>query len=89
MKTIYMKCVNEGRTITWKLDENQFKHAYKTYEKWDLIKNIPEFEDVVNKELYAEAELDDFDQFIKEKVDPVLPLGMTYEEFEKVANELD
>lgn len=89
MKTIYMKCVNEGRTITWKIDEGQFNHAYKTYEKWNLVENLPKIEDSVDYELYAEAELEDFDKFIKEKIDPVLPLGMTFEEFEKVANELD
>ena len=89
MKTIYMKCVKEGRTITWKIDEGQFNHAYNTYEKWKLVENLPKIEDAVDYKLYEEANLDDFDTFIKEKVDPVLPIGMTFEEFEKVANELD
>ena len=89
MKTMYLKCVEEGRTITWKLDQDQFTHAHNTYKKYDLIEHLPEVEELLANDLYNEAQLEDFDEFIKEKVDPVLPTGMTYEEFVKVANEID
>ena len=41
--------------------------------------------DYLQTELLAQAGTDDFPKFIKDKVDPVFPLGMTYEDWKKKA----
>lgn len=87
--TIYKKCVEEGRTLTWQIEEENFQHAYNVYEKYDLIEKLPEFEDLIAYDIYNAANLDDFDEFIKEKVDPIFPIGMGYEEFKQKAMEID
>ncbi len=89
LMTIYKKCNDEGRTLTWQLNEEQFRHAYEVYQKYELVKTLPAMEDVIEKDLYYEAGLDDFEQFIQEKVEQNFPLGMTYEEFAKKAEEID
>lgn len=89
LMTIYKKCNEEGRTLTWQLNEEQFSHAYDVYKKYDLVDNLPPMEDVIDKDIYNEAKLDDFDEFIKTNVEKNFPVGMTYEEFEKKAAEVD
>lgn len=87
--TIYKKCIEEGRTLTWKIEDESFKHAYDVYERYDLIETLPEFEDVIAYDIYNEANLDDFDEFIKDKIDPIFPIGMSYDDFKKKAMEID
>jgi len=41
LMTIYKKAVAEGRTLTWKLDQDNFQHAYKVYEKYNLLEKLP------------------------------------------------
>lgn len=89
LMTIYKKCIEEGRTLTWEIQEENFKHAYDVYNKYDLIEELPEFDDVIAYDIYDEADLDNFDQFIKEKVDTTFPLGMSYENFKQKAIEID
>ena len=89
LMTIYKKCNAEGRTLTWQLNEEEFNHAYDVYKKFDLIKNLPDKEEVIERDIYNEASLDDFEEFIKNNVEKDFPVGMTYEEFEKKANEVD
>lgn len=89
LMTIYKKCIEEGRTLTWQIEEKNFKHAYDVYEKYDLIEKLPEFEDVIAYDIYNAANLDDFDEFIEEKIDPIFPIGMSYEDFKKKAMEID
>ncbi len=87
--TIYKKIVAEGRTLTWDLTHDNFEHAYHIYEKYDLLEKLPEYENVVYEQILAECGAEDFDTFIKEEIDPILPVGMTYEEFKKKAMEID
>ena len=89
LMTIYKKCNAEGRTLTWQLNEEEFNHAYDVYKKFDLIKNLPDKEEVIERDVYNEANLDNFEEFIKSNVEKDFPVGMTYEEFEKKANEVD
>ena len=88
MMTIHKKCVEEGRTLTWAIEEENFKHAYDIYEEYDLIETLPKFEDLINYDIYNEAKLDNFDEFIKSEVDNVFPIGMSYEDFKVKAEEL-
>ncbi|OLS02025.1 ABC transporter substrate-binding subunit SaoX [Tissierella creatinophila] len=87
--TIYKKCVEEGRTLTWEIEEESFQHAYDVYKRYDLIEKLPKFEDLIAYDIYNAAKLDDFDEFIKEKIDSVFPIGMSYEDFKKKAMEID
>ncbi len=89
LMTIYKKCNAEGRTLTWQLNEEEFTHAYDVYKKYDLVKNLPPMEDVIEKDVYNEANLDDFEDFIANNVEKNFPVGMTYEDFEKKAAEID
>ena len=63
--------------------------AYDVYKKFDLVKTLPKMEDVMQKDIYDEADLDDFEEFIQSKIEKDFPLGMTYEEFAEKANEID
>ena len=89
LMTIYKKCVAEGRTLTWKLDEKQAKFAMQVYENEDLMDVVPKYEDVVDEEFYNSCNLDDFDAFIGEKIEPVFPVGMNYEDWKAKALEID
>ena len=98
LRTIYVKAIAEGRTINWELSEGNWQTFLNEYIRWDIN---PEFcpdvtmddIDIIwrNKEMNAVYELGvpDFQDFIKEKVDSVFPVGMTYEEFVQVAKEID
>ncbi|MDO5096383.1 MAG: ABC transporter substrate-binding subunit SaoX [Peptostreptococcaceae bacterium] len=89
LMTIYKKCNEEGRTLTWQLNEKQFNHAYEVYKKYNLVKTLPPVEDVIERDIYNDAGLDDFDKYIQEKIEKDFPVGMTFEEFEKKANEIE
>ena len=89
LMTIYKKCNSEGRTLTWQINEEELAHVYDVYKKFDLVKNLPDMEDVIERDVYNEANLDNFEEFIKNNVEKDFPVGMTYEEFEKKANEVD
>lgn len=85
LMTIYKKCVSEGRTLTWNFNEKEFDHALKVYKEFNLLEKIPKKEEVVAEDIYKEANLPDFNKFIKEKVDNKYPVGMSFEEFKKKA----
>lgn len=89
MMTIYKKTVEEGRTLTWKIEEDNFKHAYNVYEKYNLIEKLPSFDELIEYNLYENCGAKDFDEFIKEEVDSIFPVGMRYEDFKKKAMEID
>lgn len=98
LRTIWTKIIAEGRTINWEMSEGNFKTWFAEHDRW----NIPEdyYPDLTMDELDKvwapdamnrayECGVPDFQKFIEEKVDPVLPIGMTFEEFMKVAKEID
>jgi len=59
---------------------------YKEYKKMD---KVPTYDEVVDKSLLDSCGADDFDAFIKEKVDPVFPQGMSYKDWKAKAMEMD
>ena len=88
LMTIYKKTVSEGRTITWdvdepaidrRLEENLAHGDYEPVEKSDLIQT----------ELLKESGSKDFQTFIKEEVDPIFPIGMSYDEWLEKAKEIE
>lgn len=87
--TIYKKTVGEGRTITWKMNDDYFKTEIDTLMKYKLIEEEPDYDKLISKKIYEEAKVADFDKFIKENVDSVFPVGMKYEEWKVKAMEID
>lgn len=98
LRTIWVKMLEEGRTITWDLVEENFEVYMNEYERFNIPQEdrapleLDNLEKVWNKEPMENAMAcgaPDFETFISEKVDPVLPVGMSYEEFLAVAKEID
>ncbi|MFX4262419.1 ABC transporter substrate-binding subunit SaoX [Pelotomaculum propionicicum] len=89
LMTIYKKTVDEGRTLNWTINQKNFENQinYEISEK--VLDAAPPFNEFVNTKLIEESKVDNFDQFIKEKVDPVFPLGMSYEDWKAKAYELE
>lgn len=88
MMTIYKKTCGEGRTLTWKI-QDEYKNNIEMYKEQKALDEIPKYEDVVNESILKESGVDDFDKFIKEKVDPIFPKGMNYDDWKKKAEEVD
>lgn len=86
--TVYKKTVAEGRTITWELKDKPIETRMKEnisngdYDEVDRTK-------LINTKLLSECGSDNFNNFIKEKVDPVFPIGMSYDEWIKKAKEIE
>lgn len=89
LMTIYKKTATIGRTITWKMDEEDAKREIKARQDIGSVDKNVKYEDVVDNQLLDELKVEDFDQYIKEKVDPIFPLGMSYEDWKTKANEID
>lgn len=98
LRTVYMKTVAEGRTITWQWSEQNMKNNEEFETQW-TNPSVPE-EDVIYAEdsknslelsgkLFEDAGIPDFDEFIKNEVDPVFPLGMTFEDWYNAAKTID
>lgn len=85
--TIYKKTVGETRTLRWEISPDIYEEEIKHHFSLGILKNAPRFEEVMTKDLLTEVGAADFDSFIKNKVEPVFPLGMTYENWKKKAME--
>jgi len=88
MMTIYKKTVGEGRTLTWKVDTKNFVDEINYEMSVKTLDKAPGVDEFIQTKLLAESGADNFDTFIKEKVDPVFPQGMSYEDWKKKAYEL-
>lgn len=94
LRTIYMKTVAEGRTITWKFSEKNIENYISYFTQYPQIPEteIPRVNDISSflaTDLSKDAGVDDFDKFIEEKVDSITPLGMTFEDWYNKAKEID
>lgn len=89
LMTIYQKTVGEGRTLTWKITPEYIKHEIEYAVRMKTLDKAPVYEDVVNETLFKESGADDFDKFIKDKVDPIFPVGMSYADWKTKAAEVD
>lgn len=94
LRTVYMKTVAEGRTITWQWSEKNMKNNEEFDTQW-TNPSVPE-EDIIHAdeaatslelsgEIFKDAGVGDFDEFIAEKVDKTFPLGMTFEDWYNAA----
>lgn len=94
LRTIYMKTVAEGRTITWHFNEKNITNYENYYTQYSQISDeeIPHVADVntfMSTEISEDAGVTDFDTFIKEKIDPIMPVGMTFEDWYNAAKTID
>jgi NitT/TauT family transport system substrate-binding protein len=87
MMTIYNKTVKEGRSLTWAVDRKDFDYHFEEAKAMGLA----DYQEYESSDKYLDTTLldqcgaDDFSQFIKDKVDPVFPEGMTYEQWKAKA----
>ena len=90
--------MQNGRTITWHWSESNLENDEKFDKQWQNPP-IPEI-DVNYKSIYEEslqkatalhesAGTRDFEEFIKEDVDPISPLGITFEDWYNNAKTID
>lgn len=93
LRTVYMKTVAEGRTITWQFSEENLENYINYYYEYGVaeeeIPNINSITKFMSTKLLGEAEIRDFNDFVEEKVDPVFPVGMTYLEWLRKAKIID
>jgi len=89
LMTIYKKTVGEGRTLTWKITGEEYKNNLEMYKEYKKMDKVPSYDEVVDKSLLDSCGADDFDKFIEEKVDPVFPKDMSYDDWKAKAIKLD
>lgn len=94
LRTIYMKTVAEGRTITWEFTEGNIDSYLNYYTQFPQIpaEEVPTVNDLstfLSTEISEEAGVDDFQEYIKNEIDPVMPLGTTFEDWYNKAKEID
>lgn len=98
LRTVYMKTVAEGRTITWQWSEQNMINN-EEFQRQFTNPSVPE-EDIINasesrsslelsNKLFEDTGIKDFNEFIAEEIDGVFPLGMTFEDWYNKAKEID
>lgn len=98
LRTVYMKTVSEGRTITWQWKQSNLQADEDFDTQWQNppIKEIDIcyteiFESSLENatRLFDSAGLEDFDTFIERDVDPIAPIGITFEQWYENAKIID
>lgn len=88
MMTIYRKTVAEGRTLTWKVEPKNFQNEIDYELSLKTLDSAPKVDEFIQTNLLDACGADNFDTFIKDKVDPVFPLGMSYEDWKAKASQV-
>ena len=91
LMTLWKKLNEEGRTITWKLNRDYVHNQMKTMRRLGVRDDINSLniDDYIDLSYFENSGAKDFDVFIKEQVDPIFPLGMSYEDWRAKAVEID
>jgi len=89
LMTIYKKTVAEDRTLRWDINMDNVREAVDANIVTNTLDGAAKTSDYVQTALLEQAGTENFDKFIKEKVDPVFPLGITYENWKKKAYETE
>ncbi|HHU87643.1 MAG: ABC transporter substrate-binding subunit SaoX [Pelotomaculaceae bacterium] len=89
LMTIWKKTVAEGRTLTWKIDLDNWRRQIDLELEAGTLDAAPNLDEFIQPQYLNESGADDFDTFIREKVDPVFPVGMPYEEWKEKAFKLE
>jgi len=87
LMTMWRKLNYEGRTLSWDLNIEYFQNQVDTLRYFDIRHDINDayVPNYVDLTLFEMSDADDFDAFIRERVDPIFPLGMTFEEWRAAA----
>ncbi len=91
LMTLYKKLNEEGRTISWKLNQQNMQNQLDTMKRYRVRDDINtvNLDDYIDLSYFNASGAMDFDTFIKERVDPVFPTGMSYKEWRAKAVEVD
>ncbi len=91
LMTIWKKTNEEGRTISWDLVMEEMENQLEAMQKYNVQSdvNTVNVEDYVDSSYFDACGAKDFSTFIKEEVDPVFPLGMSFESWLTKAKEVD
>lgn len=89
--TYWRKFVDEGRTIRWDLNIDYMRNQLNTMAFYGIRDDINtvNVEDYVDLTYFNNSGAKDFEEFIKENIDPVFPEGMDYESFKAKALAVD
>lgn len=91
LMTMWKKTNEEGRTISWDLVMDELKNQLAAMQKYDVQSDINTInvEDYVDTSYLEASGAKDFKTFIKEEVDPLFPLGMSYADWKEKAKTVD
>lgn len=94
LRTIYMKTVSEGRTLTWKFSDANVDSFLEYYTQYPQIpeEETPLINDrntLISSDVLEAAKIEDFQTYVKEVVDPIMPLGTTFEDWYKISKDID
>lgn len=91
LMTIWKKTNEEGRTISWDLVMEEMENQLEAMQKYNVQNdvNTVNVEDYVDTSYFDACGAKDFNTFIKEEVDLVFPLGMSFESWLDKAKEVD
>ena len=89
LMTIYKKTVGESRTLRWNLEEEGYRETVNHRIETGIFKTAPAYEEVIDTSFLASNDVPDFNEFIRQKVDPIFPFGMTYADWKKKATDLE
>ena len=89
LMTIYKKTAEIGRTITWEVKPDNIRREIKARQEVGSIDGNVKYEDIIDKDFLESVKVDNFDDFIKDKVEKNFPLGMKYEDWKVKATEID
>ncbi len=93
LRTVYMKTVAEGRTITWQFSQENLDNYIQYYYDFNIpeeeIPNIDDYEKFMSTNLLETCGIEDFNTFIEEKINKEFPIGLSYEEWMTKAKTID
>lgn len=91
LMTLWKKTCEEGRTISWDLVMDELKTELANMRKYGVNKDINnvQVENYVNTSYFDACGAKNFKAYIKEQVDPVFPVGMSYKDWKAKAEKID
>jgi NitT/TauT family transport system substrate-binding protein len=89
LMTLHMKTVQEGRTLTWEMNRKNWENEISEQVGIGNMEEGPDLDKYLQPQYLAASNVEDFDTFIKEKVDPIFPVGMPYETWKAKAYEVE
>lgn len=94
LRTVYMKTVAEGRTITWQYSEENLNNYIQYFYDYEIPEgDIPKIDDInkfMSTNLLETCGIEDFHEFIEEaNIDKEFPIGLSYEDWMIKAKAID